>query len=325
MGSTPHSFRFSYVNSLGLWNQAYLPFLTKLHLKKILQQESRKAGCMRQKIFISFLAKASSFHHDLNPWLTMAENESGILRRTRQSTVYIIASTNRTGSYLLCEGLDCTNIAGRPTEALSPEYRHELCRFLYGREADFSVSIKTVIRHSMTPNGVFGAKVHWDQVEEIALESGYEGAPYVFLLDEFPGARYIHLSRRNTLAQAISLYIAQQTEEWWRLTGLKNPYKRSDPPIFNAVEILRLERNLIWQRDAWEAFFKVEGITPLRMEYEALAADYRGEVERVLDFLGLESAIAQAIPEPRLQKQGDELNALWEHWLKLPQEALAIA
>jgi LPS sulfotransferase NodH len=241
----------------------------------------------------------------------ITEQEPAPFRRIRQSTIYIIASTNRTGSHLLCEGLNATDVAGHPQEALTPEYRHELCQFLYGTNLDFSASIKTMIRQGMTPNGVFGVKVHWDQVEEIAFELGYDGEPHIFLLEELPGAEYIHLFRRDTLAQAISLYIALQTEEWWRLTGVENPYKKRIEPIFNAAEILRLEQNLIRQRNAWEAFFILEGIAPLRMEYEALAADYRGEVGRVLDFLGQDRAIAQTIPEPRLQKQGDALNAIW--------------
>jgi len=234
------------------------------------------------------------------------------LWRARQSTVYIIGSTNRTGSFLLCEGLSCTTLAGRPSETLSPEYRQELCEYLYGGRVDFSVSIKTMIRQGLTANGVFGVKVHWDQVEEIAFEAGYYGPTHTFLLEDFPDARYIHLSRKDTLAQAISLSIAVQTDEWWQMTGKENPKAGLIDPMFNGAEIVRLEKDLIRQRDAWEAFFAVAGITPLRMDYETLVSDYRGEVGRVLEFLGQDPTAAEWIPEPRLQKQGNALNELWK-------------
>jgi len=230
--------------------------------------------------------------------------------RARQSVTYIIASANRTGSYLLCDGLECTGVAGHPTESLSAEYRHELYRTLHGKdgkEVDFSVSMKALVRHLMTPNGVFGAKVHWDQVVELWYESGYDGPPYIFLLDEFPGARYIHLS----------LSIARQTNEWWRLSGAERISSRKCvEPVFDAAEILRLEADLIAQRDAWRDFFRVEGITPLEMEYETLVADYRGEIGRALDFLGLDSAHAKEIPESRLLKQSNENNARWYDWIR---------
>jgi len=247
----------------------------------------------------------------------LTETATVSLGSKAQSSVYVIASTNRTGSYLLCEGLKATNLAGHPTESLYPEYRDAICLRYYGREMDLSESINMMMRHECTPNGVFGVKVHWDQVENIAFESGYDGGPpHAFLLKEFPGARYIHIFRQDTLAQAVSLSIALQTGKWWHLSYIENPCIKLVPPVFDAEKILHLEQDLIRQRDAWEAFFALEGITPLRMDYETLVADYRGEVERVLEFLELDSAVAHTIPDPKMQKQGDALNALWLSWLR---------
>jgi trehalose 2-sulfotransferase len=255
----------------------------------------------------------------------VAESDTTIPWRPRLSTAYLIASSNRCGSYLLCEGLASTGVAGEPTESLSIEYRRDLCQKRYGAEMDFSVSMTAMVRDTLTDSGVFGAKVHWDQLVELWYESGYDGPPYVVLLDEFPGARYIHLHRRDTLAQAISLSIAQQTNEWWRMGESASPFRNNVEPVFDATKILHLQLDLIRQRDAWRDFFRAEGITPLEMEYETLVADYRGEVARALEFLGLDSAAAQTIPEPRLQKQGDELNALWHERLRPAPKIAALA
>jgi LPS sulfotransferase NodH len=240
----------------------------------------------------------------------MEECDSSTYHRPRKST-YIIAATNRTGSYLLCEGLEATQIAGRPTESLTSDFRRSLCDTLCGKEMSFGVSMKVMVEDRTGSNGVFGAKIHWDQVEDVGAESGYDGPPHVFLLEEFPNARYIYLSREDTLAQAISLNIASQTGEWWRAMGVDNPFKKPVELAYNPEEILRTESGLRRQCQAWENFFRTEGIVPLRMEYEALAANYQGEVGRALEFLGLDSQAALTIPEPRLQRQTCELNKLW--------------
>jgi trehalose 2-sulfotransferase len=246
--------------------------------------------------------------------MIMEDCASSPCRKSRKSTVYIIASTNRTGSYLLCEGLEATQIAGRPTESLTAEFRRTLCDAFYGIEMSFPVSMRVMVEERTGANGVFGAKIHWDQVEDIGPESGYEGSPYVFLLEEFPGARYIYLSREDTLAQAISLNIASQTGEWWRATNVTNPFKTPVQPIYNPDEILRIEVEIRRQCQAWENFFRVEAIMPLRMDYETLAAGYTNEVGRALEFLCLDPTAARTIPEPRLQRQTCELNKLWHDW-----------
>src|SRR5271154_4922393 len=75
---------------------------------------------------------------------------------------YIIASTMRTGSYLLCEGLEATQRAGHPREVFCPERRG-----MYEGEwhlpkgiafADF---LRRAIDQGTTANGVFGTKIHY--------------------------------------------------------------------------------------------------------------------------------------------------------------------
>lgn len=252
--------------------------------------------------------------------MTMGQDTPLTCHRPRKSTVYIIAATNRTGSYLLCEGLEAAQIAGRPTESLTLDFRRSLCHSLCGKDMSFGVSMKVMIEDRTGANGVFGAKIHWDQVEEVGAESGYQGPPHVFLLEEFPTARYIYLSREDTLAQAISLNIASQTGEWWRAMGVDNPFRKPVKPTFNPEEILKTEADLQRQCASWENFFRTEHIVPLRMEYESLAANYPGEVGRALEFLGLDAQAARTIPGPRLQRQTCELNKLWHDLIEALRE-----
>jgi len=47
------------------------------------------------------------------------------------------------------------------------------------------------------------------------------------------------------------------------------------------------------------------------MDYETLCSHYRDEVARVLAFLDQDPVLAQTLPEPRLVRQSDGVNAAW--------------
>jgi LPS sulfotransferase NodH len=47
------------------------------------------------------------------------------------------------------------------------------------------------------------------------------------------------------------------------------------------------------------------------MDYETLEADYRGEITRVLEFLGQDPTVAEHVPPPRLVRQRDALTDEW--------------
>jgi LPS sulfotransferase NodH len=61
--------------------------------------------------------------------------------------------------------------------------------------------------------------------------------------------------------------------------------------------------------DAWASWFVSHAVEPLRLAYEALAADPDREARRVLEFLGVEPPARRL--EPRVQRMGDARNADW--------------
>jgi LPS sulfotransferase NodH len=232
------------------------------------------------------------------------------------SLVYIVASTVRTGSYMLCEGLELTGQAGRPAEAFCPDHRIGYSeRWNIPIESSFGDYFQAVIKNGRTPNGVFGVKIHAHHLQPLAEESGFPGRPFQVLLHLFPGAKYIDLRRQDRRAQAISYHRAIATNEWWRIHGVKNPFVRKKEASFDGVAICALEDKLAEQQAAWDRFFATEKIEPLRMDYEGLCRDYRGEVARALTFLGQDPALAAKLPEPRLVRQADATTVAWRREL----------
>ena len=149
---------------------------------------------------------------------------------------YLICATPRTGSYLLCDLLEATGVAGRPTEYLLAGYRK------YWTEqwgtSTYSEYHARILSACTTPNGVFGTKVHGAQLLEfLRLATGKARLPAEDRPDVvaawFPHPSYIWSRRRDPVAQSVSWAKARQTNLWWDTDSppappLGNPETRRD-------------------------------------------------------------------------------------------------
>jgi trehalose 2-sulfotransferase len=208
------------------------------------------------------------------------------------TTSYIICTNPRSGSWPLSEGLAATLLAGNPREWLNvqQEQRHR---------AEWRMEHSTDLTYAA------------ERMEAIANFRGLTSARLISTL--FPEAKYLWLKRRDKARQAISLYIASSTNEWWAIAGLspERPEDSTANPGFDPRAIARLERVLEQNEANWQSFFRENGITPLLIHYEDLASDYTGTITTVLKWLGIEDADAVAIPPPRLQRQSDLRSEEW--------------
>jgi trehalose 2-sulfotransferase len=226
---------------------------------------------------------------------------------------YIIASMMRTGSYLLCEGLEATGRAGHPREIFCPERVENYAgEWLLPPGVGFEPYLLAAIKKGTTENGVFGFKIHGHHVEPLARERGVVENPWQVLRQLFPDAKYIHLTRRNRRAQAISWYRAVVTNEWWRIPGVPHWELTGKQPEFNGREIRRMEIELDRQEKAWDVFFATKPGEVIAMDYETLASDYRNQVARVLALMGEDPDLAKALPEPRMVRQADDTSEEWQ-------------
>jgi LPS sulfotransferase NodH len=229
------------------------------------------------------------------------------------AVTYIIASTMRTGSYLLCEGLEATGHAGRPREIFCPERRANYAgQWKLPASLSSDAFLRAAIENGTTENGVFGLKIHAQHVAPLAHECGMANKSWQVLRKLFPTAKYVHLRRRNRRAQAISWYRAKITNQWWHIPGVADWDLTGRQPEFNAAEIRRLELRLTAQQKEWDQFFAANPVPVLTMDYETLASDYRGEISRALSFIGEDPDLAKSLPEPRLTRQADAISDEWE-------------
>jgi LPS sulfotransferase NodH len=238
-------------------------------------------------------------------------------RSLSPTTTYIICTNPRSGSWLLGEGLTATARAGNPREWFNIQEEQQQ-RALWRSDHNSDLSLRTYLRlvrsKSTTSNGVSGIKLHYYQFADLPRKLGLPESPASELMMRlFPGAKYIWLRRRDKARQAISLYIALSTNEWWAIAGIP-PEKREGSTGNLALDprtIARLERVLEQNEVNWQSFFQENGITPLVIHYEDLASEYTGTITAVLKWLGIADADAIATPSPRLQRQSDARSEEW--------------
>ena len=148
-----------------------------------------------------------------------------------------------------------------------------------------------------SPNGVFAFKGHWYHFRFVA------GAG---LLRFFPGLRFIHIERRDRLAQAVSAAKKQQTKQ---STSMTHPSQRR--PVYDRGTIQRALARFEYETVQWNAMFRRSGIEPVRVVYESLVADPDAIVDDILRRFGFTRDPACYVEVPRLERLSDSVNSEW--------------
>jgi LPS sulfotransferase NodH len=258
---------------------------------------------------------------------------------------YLVCATQRSGSTLLCELLKGTGVAGCPEEYFEamrdtgvPPHPRDFLRGLavapsgihddprptaapaYSSLAgltDYREHLERTFTTGTTPNGVFGAKLMFNQLDELhALAAGLPelaGLEMEVLLERlFQHPRYIWISRRDVVRQAVSMWKALQTRRWRAgngngdddLDGLDGD-DGSVAPRYRFDAIDHLVRRFQAEERGWQSFFSRRDIQPLSIAYEdELVADRDGTIKRALEWLGVSPPPAWHAEEPMRRQSG---------------------
>lgn len=258
------------------------------------------------------------------------------------SRSYLVCATQRSGSTLLCELLKDTGVAGCPEEYFEAmrntgvpphpgQYLKDLPRTgagirddpsppaapphssLHGL-SDYREHLERTFRLGTTPNGVFASKLMWSQIAELHALAGvlpeYAGLePFALLERLFTSPRYIRVTRRDKVRQAVSLWRALQTRAW---RGEHGP--GDDRPVelhYRYEGIRHLVSMLETEDHAWEDFLTANDAPALSIVYEDdLETDREGSVRAVLDYVGVAAPAGWSALEP-IKRQADALSDAW--------------
>lgn len=227
---------------------------------------------------------------------------------------YLLCATPRSGSYLLCEALTNTGLAGRPTEFFALGQEKTLLDYWQLTMNEYDQYLSKVFSLGTTPNGVFGAKIHWFTFEWCLAK--FRTIPGCAQMEEekvlatlFPGLHYISITRRDKLRQAISYVRALQTDAWIRIKG--KPEMKAPPGTFDRAAINRSLQVVAQQEQAMQRYFTEHGIQPFPVVYEELVTSYEETAKNILHYLGIPFSKPLTFGERHMVKQADEITEEW--------------
>jgi LPS sulfotransferase NodH len=234
---------------------------------------------------------------------------------------YIICATPRTGSTLLCRLLKASGV-GDPDSFISrfiPEWAEA-----WGvppaetmSRKDFAAAyLAAAIRAGKGGTGIFGLRLMRENVGDLdgMIDLVHPGvAPGRLRFEHaFGPLLYVHLSRREKVAQAISLVKAEQSG-LWHVAPDGSELERLAPPAEPHYDFARLHREVTELEgfDAgWNTWFEEQGISPYRVVYEDLSADPAGELARLCAALGIAPS-DRADVKPAVARLADATSVEW--------------
>ena len=218
---------------------------------------------------------------------------------------YIICATPRSGSTLLCDLLGQTGVAGRPDSFYRRESRADFVR-QFGIETGRGLDaerrfLAAVIEAGTGGTGMFGLRIMWPSMP--ALQQTLAGlfpdaaTDAARINDAFGSPLYIHLRRRDRIAQAISRSKAEQSGLWHRFADgrAREQVNNYQAPRYDRAQIESCLAETEAHETAWRGWFATNSIVPLELAYEDLSADPAATLAHVLAALGRDPAIASDI------------------------------
>lgn len=237
---------------------------------------------------------------------------------------YIVCTTPRSGSTLLCTLLAATGRVGCPDSYYhEPDVMREWAAE-WGLPDDRAMSpldrerryLQAVVAAGRGGTPLFAMRLQQAYLAPLAellarLRPGPRSDAARFA-QAFGRIRYVHLTREDKVAQAVSLVRARQSGLWHRnADGTER--ERSAPPRAANYDGAAIAREVAIQTRAdraWIDWFERQQITPYRITYEDLALDPAMSVALLCEALGVAPPAAPLVA-PGLAKLADAISADW--------------
>jgi LPS sulfotransferase NodH len=211
--------------------------------------------------------------------------------------------------------LKSSGVAGRPASYFNRRSLHDYAddwRIARPRDGRIDEAyVRAALTAGKTSNGVFGGRIMAETLPELigdlAADSGSAVTGVELLSAQLGRLRFVHLRRRDVVAQAVSWAKALQTHYW-------HPGEAVQPgaqhPHYDEDLIGRLVAAIEKFEADWTQWFAAHGIMPHEVVYEELAADPLRTAHNVLDYLGLHVPAGWQLVVGH-SRQADQVNADW--------------
>jgi LPS sulfotransferase NodH len=232
----------------------------------------------------------------------------------------ILCATPRSGTTLLCDLLSGTGAAGLPASYFREQDLGKWAARLGvppGESIDHDRAyVDAVLRRGTGDTGVFALRLMWNSVPGLMarLDRLHPGlaSDGARMEAAFGPPLYVHVSRTDKVAQAVSRLRAEQTGLWHQNAD-GSERERTAPEERATYDRDRLAEFIEEVEDAeaaWHGWFAANGIAPLELTYEDLAADPLGRLAGLLRAFGADPATTFKA-EVRTAKLADDETRAW--------------
>jgi len=212
---------------------------------------------------------------------------------------YAILSSQRSGSTLLARMLFETRQAGDPLEYFNLRLL-AIARKQTGNHFLAPIEFMRLMEFRRTsPNGVFGMKIHYEQILR-AFQSNLPNEKMIEFLRSHQHLFWIR--RRDRLRQAISHAIALKADSW----SSEEPPK-GHPASVSCLDCIHSLQAISFQDLGWEELIRKANLKVHIIWYEDLISDYVDKCRLVLQALNLTKAVVK-IPPPQIKRQSTQIN-----------------
>lgn len=236
-------------------------------------------------------------------WLMSAENDF-TLRSTAPRLRYLLCSTPRSGSTLVGDILQRSQAAGNPQEYLNARLMAAWLRHKGRLDGELALDeyLHDLESRRTTPNGVFGIKVHFEHLLFLWQKDPAEMASFLRRFD-----RIVLLTRRDKIAQAVSLYKARVTQIW---TSEDRAFLEPDDPrlttkpAYKPEAIARGLADVMLQEAQWRSTLAQLKFPCEEFVHETFVADMPVQVQRLFGLLELGKEATWT--PPQIKRQGSD-------------------
>lgn len=236
---------------------------------------------------------------------------------------FIVCTSPRSGSTLLCKLLAATGKSGKPDSHFHSPSTADWARYYNLAAEDFesegellSAIFKAACNRGTGSTKMFGLRMQGHSfeyfIQKLRVLHPRHACDSERVKAAFGKTLFIHLTRNNKLDQAISYVKASQTGLWHQAPDGAELERNSahQEPVYDEKAITHQIAKLTDMDKRWESWFANEGVIPLRVEYDDLSDNPLGVVGNLLDHLGLDPNMAcgLALPVARL---ADASNKNW--------------
>ncbi len=224
---------------------------------------------------------------------------------------FVIAHAPRVGSHLLCEGL--------LSHGAVVEEFFEVARI---HAVSARMGFSTLGQYCEWLLGAYAA------AGVFGVSGGVKALVPLAMTGEIPANvsrwRFVHLTRRDFVRQAVSELIARRTGAY---KSSRAPSRVLTADDYDPQRLRRLIDASQTVNAAWEGAFEIHRIEPLRLTYEALAADPPAVAAQAAAFLELDGPPVtddRFLAAP-LKQQATGLNEAWASRFRVENPAFCAA